>query len=35
MQAKTIAILLKIAEIIANIFISTRDKTESKGGSKK
>jgi len=26
---------VKIAEIIANIFISTRDKTKSKGGSKK
>ena len=35
MQAKTIAIIMKIAEIIANIFISTRNKTESKGGSKK
>jgi hypothetical protein len=35
MQAKTIALLLKIAEIIANIFISTRNKTDSKGGDKK
>jgi len=35
MQAKTIAIIMKIAEIIANIFISVRNKTESKGGGKK
>ncbi len=35
MQAKTIAVLLKIAEIIANIFISTRNKNDNKGGNKK
>ena len=35
MQAKTIAIIMKIAEIIANIFISIGSKTESKGGKTK
>ncbi len=35
MQAKTIAIIMKIAEIIANIFISIGNKNESKGGNKK
>jgi hypothetical protein len=36
MQAKTIELIIKIIEIIANIFVSTRNKNENenKGGKK-